>query len=187
MVDFTSQNAGRTIEGVLDALEWQIGSGLPVTFSQVLATASFATPYSVGDVIGTGGAIELTSAAREAAAGGEFDRLWINAKTAQATEPALAVAVFNANPAESTITDNAAFVIHANDHAKWLATVPLVAWSVPGAAASAACRVSATAGDLGWKYKLPALTSLWLVPIARAAITLASATDLRLFATVLPD
>lgn len=132
--------------------------------SAVPTTAAGA--YASGDVIGT----KMTFAASTLAAGGSamVQAVTVNSKTAQTT--AMDLILFNADPTNSTFTDNAALAVDVADFSKVIGVVHITDWTNLGTPAVA------QANNLALPFTLAA-TSLYGVLVALAAITLGSASD----------
>lgn len=101
-------------------------------FSRVVrySLAVAATPdYSDGDAIGN--LLTLSDFARVAAGSGLITRLQLRCTMNPGVQSF--VHLFDANPSASTVTDNAAVVIHANDRSKILKTIaiPAASWVTP--------------------------------------------------------
>lgn len=79
--------------------------------------------YTAGDCVG--GKLTLTGALRAAGAGAALQSLLIRDTSNQ--KAALELLIFNADPTASTLTDNAAAVIHASDVAKVIRRISIAA------------------------------------------------------------
>lgn len=86
-------------------------------------TVSTSPAYSVGDNVG--GKLTLSNAVRSSG-GTAYLRSLLLVDTSN-QKNALELLLFNADPSSSTITDNAAFVLHANDVAKLIRRYSLAA------------------------------------------------------------
>lgn len=131
-----------------------------------------ATPdYSSGDSMGTGGALAIAGAVLDD--GGLGRVRVINATFAGTTAtPGISLVFFNALPSASTLTDNAALSVHANDRAKVIGSVAMGTFVATGGMSSVT-----TAVDI--PFRLPAgSTTLYVLPIATGTINADAATDL---------
>ena len=98
-------------EPLVDALgKLWVNSGDSYVFKPTV-TVSASPDYTSGDTLG--GKITLTNIARAAGSGMVLTSLVITDAANQ--KPEGEILVFDANPADSTLTDNAAFVLHADD------------------------------------------------------------------------
>lgn len=77
--------------------------------------------YTSGDNVG--GKLTLANAVR--VSGGVSELKSVAFIDAANQKPVLEIIIFNADPTASTITNNAAFVLHANDIAKVIARIPV--------------------------------------------------------------
>lgn len=141
------------------------GAGGNVAVPTAVPTTA-AGAYASGDVIGT--KMTFTSAVIAAGGSGLIQAAMINSKTAQTT--AVDLILFNADPSNSTFTDNAALSVNAADFDKVIGVAHITDWTSLGTPSLA------QANNLAMPYTL-AGTSLYGVLVARAAITLGSASD----------
>ena len=150
----------------------QGGDVLIVSQAPAVSTSAYAT----GDVVGA--LLTFASIVRGAGLVGLVQLARVFSKSAQTTQ--LDLILFNANPAESTITDNAAFVLHANDYAKVLGVVPITSWSALGTASIGQSIAN------GLPVKPASGTTLYGVLVARGALTLGSTSDITVNLGVIP-
>lgn len=131
-----------------------------------------ATPdYSAGDAMGTGGALAIAGATIHP--GGVSRVRSVNATFAGTTAtPGITLIFFNANPAASTLTDNGALAIHADDDAKLIGHLALGTFVATGG-------VSSVVAQTDIPFRLPAdSTTLYVVAMASGTINVDAATDL---------
>lgn len=185
----TAGNATLTqIAGYLDGVEGLLAAATPPGESYIgrlggdVLTAPGSTPtvsttaYASGNVVGS--LITFTGAARLAAGSGLIQAASVMSKSAQTA--ALDLLIFSANPSASTFTDKAAVAINAADLDKLVGVIHLTDWSALGTASIA----QAVGGGL--PFKLASGTSIYGVLVARAAITLASTSDLTPSLRIIP-
>ncbi len=143
-----------------------LGAGGNVAVISQSPTVSASPAYSTGDVIGT----KLTFAASVLAAGGSglIQAVTLNCKSAQTG--AMDLVLFNADPAASTFTDNAALAVNAADFDKVVGVIRLNDWTNLGT--PSACQ----ANNLALPFALVG-TSLFGVLVARSTPTLGSTSD----------
>ncbi|WP_084581779.1 hypothetical protein [Sphingomonas azotifigens] len=134
------------------------------------------TAYAAGNVVGS--LLTFTGAARAAAGSGLIQAASVLSKSVQTA--ALDLLIFSANPSASTFTDKATVAINAADLDKLVGVIHLTDWSALGTASIA----QAIGGGL--PFKLAAGTSLYGVLVARAAMTLASTSDLTPSLRIIP-
>lgn len=138
-------------------------------------TISASPNYSSGDAINTG-AIALTPFPRPA---GKLVSLTLRDAANQG--PALLLLFFRSNPTSSTITDNAAFALHADDLTKHCGTISVLAadWQTVDS------KSLAVLGDMQVVHSCAGVdavgavnNSLYLVIVANGAYNAAATTDL---------
>jgi hypothetical protein len=131
-------------------------------------TVSTSPAYSAGDVVGT----KLTFTNGVLSAGGKamLQAVTVNCKSAQTA--ALDLILFNDDPAASTFTDNAAVAVAAADWDKVFTVVHITDWANLGTPSIAQAKNEA------FPYTSVAKT-MYGVLVARAAMTLASTSDIR--------
>lgn len=96
--------------------------GTTVPIEPTIAVST--TPaYSIGDCVG--GKITLSSALRAAGKGAILQSLFLRDTSNQ--RAGLELLIFNADPSASTLTDNAAVAIHANDVGKVIRRISIAA------------------------------------------------------------
>ncbi|WP_313534387.1 hypothetical protein [Sphingomonas sp.] len=176
------------IAGYLDTVEVLLAAPTPAGEAYIgrvggdVLTAPGNTPvvtttaYASGNVVGS--LLTFTNAARAAAGSGLIQAASVLSKSAQTA--ALDLLIFSANPSASTFTDKAAVTINAADTDKLVGVIHLTDWSALGTA-SIAQAVAA-----GLPFKLAAGTALYGVLVARAAMTLASTSDLTPSLRIIP-
>lgn len=129
-----------------------------------------ATPdYSGGDVIG--GLMTLADAAAFDGDGGVIEHAAAYVAIDASLLP-LAVLVFNANPSASTITENSAFVLHADDRAKLVGVLDL------DQVADLGTPVILYTANAHIPFSIPDGKDLYAVAIASGTMNLGAATDL---------
>jgi hypothetical protein len=131
-----------------------------------------ATPdYASGDVIG--GKMTIAEAARESEGSGVVTWAHVFSLVDIGSSIPINVVFFNADPTNSTFTENSAFSVHADDLAKIVGVMSLdqrIDMGTP---------VALHVGQhQGVPFSLPSGTSLYAVAVAGGAINLASAADL---------
>ncbi|WP_066723561.1 hypothetical protein [Sphingomonas pituitosa] len=134
------------------------------------------TAYASGNVVG--GLLTFTGAARTPAGAGLIQAASVLSKSVQTA--ALDLLIFSANPTASTFNDKAAVAINAADTDKLVGVIHLTDWSALGTASIA------QAVAVGLPFKLAAGTSLYGVLVARAAMALASTSDLTPSLRIIP-
>lgn len=98
--------------------------GIGGVTAQATATITTTAPaYSAGDCVG--GKLTLTGALRVAGLGAVLQSLFLADPANQ--KAALELLIFNADPTASTLTDNAAAAIHANDISKIIRRISIAA------------------------------------------------------------
>lgn len=131
-----------------------------------------ATPdYAAGDVIG--GKMTLANAAREDEGSGAIVSAHVYSLVDISSAVPIQIVFFNADPTNSTFTENGAFAVHADDLAKIVGAVTLDQHIDCGTPV-----VKHTVGTTRLPFVLPAGSSLYAVAISGGAINLASAADL---------
>lgn len=141
-------------------------------------TVSVSPAYSIGDAIG--GLMTFTGMARAAVGSGLLQNASLACKSAQTA--AIDLVLFSANPTGSTITDNAPYSLAVADLPKVLTVVHLTDWTSQGTPSFA------QGGQLATIYALTlGQTSVYGVLVARAALTLASTSDISVTLNGLPD
>lgn len=131
-----------------------------------------ATPdYATGDLIG--GKQEFADAVEEIKGAGAIRGLTITSAVALSTQ--IDCIFFDADPVNTTFTENSAFALHANDLDKVIGAVKVDTFF----AFSANAMGVPSFGEMCIPFNLTAGTSLWVAMVARGAINLASASDLQ--------
>jgi len=151
-----------------------LGAGGNVIAIAQSPTVSASPAYSTGDVIGT----KLTFAASVLAAGGSGLVQSVNIDCKSAQTGAMDLVLFNADPAASTFTDNAALAVNAADFDKVVGVVHITDWTNLGTPSFA------QAQNLALPFTLAA-TSLFGVLVARSTPTLGSTSDLTISVNVI--
>lgn len=176
------------LEGYFDGVEGLLAAPTPageayigkmggdVLTAAAAAPAVSTTAYAAGNVVG--GLLTFTGAARTAAGAGLIQAATVLSKSAQTA--ALDLLIFSDNPTATTFTDKAAVSIAATDMGKLVGVIHLTDWTALGNA-SIAQAVAA-----GLPFKLATGTSLYGVLVTRAAMTLASTSDLTLSLRIIP-
>lgn len=143
-------------------------TGVPGTVARVRATLNSVSPgviaaagdYAAGDVLNNSAVTGLPwifpGAARIAGAGGVAQKILITASVA-ALVPRFRWHFFNALPTVLQ-ADNAAFLLDADDRAKYLGYVDMPAMQTSGSS-----EVSWSEADISWIFQTAAATSLWAV------------------------
>jgi len=143
-------------------------------------TVSASPDYSSGDCIG--GKITLTDIARAAGKGMVLTSVLISDAANQ--KPEGEILIFDADPSSSTLTDNAAFVLHASDIAKVIARFPVVTADYYTANSGKAI---ATLNGLN-RVLVPASgRTLYMAFVTTTAANLAATTDIGITLSVLRD
>lgn len=143
-------------------------AGMTVAAESPAVSASPA--YASGDVIGT--KMTFAGMAREAGGSGLIQMVSVFSKSAQTF--ACELWLFHTDPAASTFTDNAAFVLNAADFDKVTAVVPISTWYAAGGPSFA------EAAQLAMPYKLADdSTAMFGALVARATPTLGSTSDIK--------
>lgn len=142
-------------------------------------TGSTSPAYASGDLVG--GKLTLSNAARVSGSSGIVQSAIITSKSLQ-NNVVFDVVFFNADPSNSTFTDNAAFDIHDNDLDKVIGvaqcnTVIPFSGSSVHQALGLALPFAGSAGS----------TTLYAAVITRSTTTLAGTTDLTLSVRILQD
>jgi hypothetical protein len=156
------------------------GAGRKVHTPHVIAgSAAVAAPpmavtvgaYVAGDCIG--GAQELTDVARIAGGVTRLETMTLRDKSSQTI--GAYIVFFDAEPADSTLTDHAAAVIHANDVSKVIGAVEVLAsdWGQ----VDATLMVATLPWDRGIALRPATGTSLWMAVIAKTAPNFALVDD----------
>ncbi len=176
-----------TQNGYVDGIETLLAQPTPAGEQYIgriggdVLTASAGTPavsttaYASGNVVG--GLLTFAGAARVAAGSGLIQAASVVSKSAQSAD--LDLLIFAASPT-STLTDKTALALSATDLDKLVGVIRLTGWTALGTP-SIVQAVSA-----GLPFKLAAGTSLYGVLVARAAMTLASTTDLAPSMRIIP-
>lgn len=150
-------------------------------FTVTPAAASFATPYSSGDVIG--GANEVVGAALNSGQAVKLDSVVVLDAANQ--KSAIDLVFFNEAPANSIGADNAAYALNDADLAKVIGRI-----SVAGAdyVSSSTTNAEATLRDLELTLQPKAGSkSIFVAVISRGTPTYGSATDLKVKLSVEQD
>ncbi len=180
--------AANTLLGRLKAITDGVTGATPAGEAYIgriggdVLTASAGTPavtvaaYASGNVVG--GLLTFAGAARAAAGSGLIQAASVISKIAQTA--ILDLLIFSANPTSSTFTDKAALAVNAADLDKLVGVIHLTDWTSLGTPAIV------QAVSAGLPFKLATGTSLYGVLVARAAMTLASTTDLAPSLRIIP-
>ena len=167
-------------EPLVDALgKLWVNSGDSYVFKPTV-TVSASPDYTSGDTLG--GKITLTNIARAAGSGMVLTSLVITDAANQ--KPEGEILVFDANPADSTLTDNAAFVLHADDIAKVIARFPVVTADYYTANSGKAI---ATLNGLNRVLAPASGRTLYMAFVTTTAANLAATTDIGMALSVLRD
>lgn len=136
-----------------------------------VATASYATPYASGDVIGS--KLTFTTMVRIAGGTGLVQQVSVASKSTQAA--AVDLVLFHTDPTGSTFTDNSPVSLATADFDKISAVVSIANtnWSALGTPSFG------QVVGVGTPYQIPTGTSMYGVLVARGAVTLATSTDLK--------
>lgn len=155
--------------------------GIAVVPSSVVKAPAItvtAGAYHAGDNIG--GILTLSDVASEAGRSTTLARITILDAANQ--KPQLEVLFFNANPADSTFTNNAAPVIHANDEAKYCGSMTVYASDYLTVGAKAvACVAPANL------RMVPSGTDLYAVLLTPSTPIYVATTDLKIGFAFDPD
>jgi hypothetical protein len=136
------------------------------------AAASFATPYSSGDVIG--GTNTITAAVLDPKGVSRLESVVVLDKANQ--KAALDLVFFNAAPAASFGADNAAYGLNDSDLDKCIGRISVATGDY---ASSGTNNAEATLKNIGLILDaIAGSTSVYMVVVARGAVTYGSATDL---------
>lgn len=149
----------------------------PTTTIAVTPTVSASPAYTAGDSIG--GKISLASAVRAAGLGGTINSITVTDKGKQSAP--IDVVFFNADPTNSTFTDNGALTIHDTDLLTIVAVVPIVSWS------AFADNSVGYANGLGIAFKIATGTTLYACLVNRGTPTYTATTDIQVTVGILPD
>lgn len=180
LVGLVDSNGNAVSPGVLgegDAHVGFVGGHTRVVRPVIAVQAS--PDYSDGDCVG--GLITLTDFARVEAGSGLITRLQL--RSLIDIDVQTFVHVFDGDPSASTLTDNGALSVHANDRAKLLKTFTVAAadWADPkgGSPWYTAELIDAVAGQLTHlAYELTSGRDLYLVIEADGTINFSSTADL---------
>lgn len=152
-----------------NASEYHIGEVGGNTFTRAPTITVTAGAYHANDNIG--GVLTLANAARLVGIGTALTRISILDAANQKAQ--LELLFFNASPAASTFTDNAAPVIHANDVAKFVGRVTVYASDYLTVGAKAVACIA----NIGLAM-IPDVTSLFCVVLTPGTPTYAATSDL---------
>jgi hypothetical protein len=140
-------------------------------------TVSTSPAYTSGDSVG--GKISLASAVRLAGTGGTITSVTITDKGKQSA--AIDVVFFNADPTNTTFTDNGALTVHDTDLLTIIGVVPITSW------AAFVDNSVGYANGLGLGYKIATGTTLYACLVTRGTPTYAATTDIQLVVGIIPD
>lgn len=138
-------------------------------------TVSASPDYASGDAVG--GIMTFAGVTRGDGGTAYITAVLINSKAANTAQ--MDLFLFSANPSSSTVTDNAAFALHADDAPNLIGVVPVSNWysgGTPSVGFSDTCRVPVQG---------QAADDIYGVLVARGAVNLASTSDISVFLT--PD
>jgi len=130
---------------------------------------SASPDYSTGDCIGS----LLTFQPVVLASGHDATIQAVTVQCKVANTSAMDLILFNANPAESTFTDNSAPAVHANDLAKVIGVINITKWTSMGSNSQS----MGEATNLAFPVEL-ATTAAYGVLVARGTVNLASTSDI---------
>lgn len=159
-VDVTSIAPGETHLGA-------VGGHVAVVSPAVVVTAG---AYHANDNVG--GKLTLAGAARVSGGGTTLTRVTVTDAANQKAQ--LEIVFFSASPADSTFTDNAACVIHANDEAKVVGRLTIYASDYLTVGAKAV----ACLANIGLAM-IPATAALYAAILTPGTPTYAATSDLR--------
>lgn len=155
----------QSVQGASSMYPLAAKSAAPVSIA--VAQTVTAGAYSAGQSVG--GKITLTGLGNAGAITGIVFR--DKAKQAATYE----LWIFNADPTNATITDNAAFAVHATDLAKVIDIIPIPAPANGGTGGGAS-----VVNGIYRPYKLPAGTTGYAALVTRGTPTFASTSDISL-------
>lgn len=164
-------DAGQSLTVDVQAGETHMGEvgGLGAVVQQSLGTTSNSgTPYAANDVIGSKQSI---TAARKSNGSGAIINAGVAIKSTQ-TGIVIDLYVFNADPSGATITDNSGLVLTAADQAKLVDVITCD----EARAIAASCFLRSAQKPSRFKCT-GASTTLYVVAVAKTAITLQSTSD----------
>ncbi len=130
---------------------------------------SASPDYSTGDCVGS----LLTFQPVVLAANHDATIQAVTVQCKVANTVAMDLILFNANPAESTFTDNSAPAVHANDLAKVIGVINITKWTSMGSNSQS----MGEATNLAFPVEL-ATTAAYGVLVARGTVNLASTSDI---------
>ncbi len=158
------------------------GGGLNVSaVTTVLAPAITVTAGAYHALDDIGGVLTLTGAARATGGGTTLTRVSVLDAANQKAQ--LELLFFNANPAASTFTDNAAPVIHANDVGKYIGRLTIYAADYLSVGTKAVTCLS----NLGLGFVTAASANLFYVILTPSTPTYAATGDLQISLAFFPD
>ena len=157
-----------TVGGASEAHLGEVG-GRIIRSAPASLPATSTTAYASGDALGA--KMQLAGALRVAGGSGYLQDLTVALKTAGLTA-ALDAILFRADPAASTVTDNAAVVVAAADLDKVIGVVSLTRITNLGGG------TLYEANQLARSIKLAGGQDIWLALVWRGAPTLGSVADL---------
>lgn len=175
-VTFKDNSDGTYSELVSNAVT--VNVTLPIKVKKTVVPTIVAAAYASGDVIGTNNPITIADAAGSAGGTGLIKSCTVCDKAGQ--NVALDVLLFDASPAGSTFTDNAALNLVAADGLK---CIGVIHFATTDWVASAAAGV-ATKGNIDLGFDLPSGADLFAVVVSRGAPTYASASDLQVILVI---
>jgi hypothetical protein len=140
-------------------------------------TVSTTPAYTSGDSVG--GKISLASAVRLAGTGGTITSVTITDKGKQSA--ATDVVFFNADPSNTTFTDNGALTVHDTDLLTIIGVVPITSW------AAFVDNSVGYANGLGLGFKIASGTTLYACLVTRGTPTYTATTDIQLTICIIPD
>jgi hypothetical protein len=140
-------------------------------------TVSTSPAYTSGDSVG--GKISLASAVRLAGTGGTIASVTITDKGKQSA--ATDVVFFNADPSNTTFTDNGALTVHDTDLLTIIGVVPITSW------AAFVDNSVGYANGLGLGFKIASGTTLYACLVTRGTPTYTATTDIQLTICIIPD
>lgn len=151
--------------------------GLPVSaggYTTVLTSALTCTAGAYVAGYDIGGKLTLTSAVRVSGGSGIINSLILSDKGKQ--NSAVDIIFFDADPASTTFTDNAALTVADADLTKIIGVVNITANDY----ASFADNSVATVKNLGLAFKVTTSTNIYATVVSRGTPTYASTSDLSL-------
>jgi len=138
-------------------------------------TVSATPDYASGDAVG--GIMTFAGVTRGDGGTAYITAALITCKAANTAQ--MDLFLFSASPSSSTVTDNAAFALHADDASNLIGVIPVSSWysgGTPSVGFNDACRVPVQG---------QAADDIYGVLVARGAVNLASTSDISVFLT--PD